>query len=140
MTVFSFYIFNRFGDNIFYKQWKRTRSVPEGEARLVAGFVYTVQHISSQLSSTNNGGLRSISTPLYKLHYFETMTGYRAALMTDTNVSTTFAREVLTEIFKTAFSKTVTRNPNYRHEQGVLIEGTEFEEALDSLLRAKELI
>lgn len=140
MTLFSIYIFNRYGDNIFYKDWKRSSTSKEGEARLVAGFIFTLQHISSQLSCTGNGGLRAVQTPLYKLHYHETLTGYRVALLTDKDMSTAVVREVLTEMFKGLFSLTVTRNPNYRHELGCVITGPEFGEGLDNLFRSRKLL
>lgn len=139
MTLYSIYIFNRYGDNIFYKEWKRTRTATEGEPGLVAGFVYTLQHISSQLSSTANGGLRAVQTPLYKLHYYETMTGYRVALLTDKEMNTSLIRSVLVELFREVFTNTVTKDPNYRHEQGCLITGPEFEEALDHLFKQRQL-
>lgn len=139
MVLYSIYIFNRYGDNIFYKQWKRTRSAQEGEGRLVAGFVYTLQHISSQLSSTGNGGLRAVQTPQYKLHYYETLTGYRVALLTDKEANTTFVHTVLEELLRDVFTNTVTKNPYYTHAQGVMITGTEFEEGLEELLKSKSL-
>ncbi|CCW62130.1 unnamed protein product [Phytomonas sp. EM1] len=138
--LYSIYIFNRYGDNIFFKEWKRTRSQRDGEAGLVAGFVYTLQHISSQLSTTGNGGLRAVETPLYKLHYYETLTGYRAALLTKKEVNTALIQGVLTELFRDVFSNIVTRNPFYRHEQGCMITGSEFEENLDALCRRNRLL
>ncbi|KAG5491167.1 hypothetical protein JIQ42_01064 [Leishmania sp. Namibia] len=140
MTLYSIYVFNRYGDTIYTKQWKRTSPVQHGEDGLVAGFVYTLQHISSQLSSTQAGGLRAVHTPLYKVHYTETMTGYRVALFTDKTVSTPLAQSTLTELIKDVFIRTVAKNPAYRHEKGVLITGTEFEEAMEALLRRKKLL
>ncbi|ESL07888.1 hypothetical protein TRSC58_04419 [Trypanosoma rangeli SC58] len=140
MSLYSIYIFNRYGDNIFYMQWKRTSAVQEGEARLVAGFIYTLQHLSSQLSSTGTGGLRAVQTPLYKLHYGETMTGYRVALLTDRNVSTALVQGIFIEMFRDVFQKTVTRNLNYRHEPGCTITNPEFAERLEALFRSKQLL
>lgn len=34
-------------------------------------------------------------TPMYKLHYYETLTGYRVALFTDKDTNTAFAQDVL---------------------------------------------
>ncbi|EPY33438.1 trafficking protein particle complex subunit 1 [Strigomonas culicis] len=140
MTLFCIYIFNRYGDTIFYKQWKRPRSVPEGEGSLVGGFIYTLQHISSQMSTTGTGGLRAVQTPFYKLHYFQTLTGYRVALLTDKDMNTAFAQMVLAEMFKGPFTSCVTKCPTYTHAQGVVISGSEFEEGLDALFRSKKMI
>ncbi|GET92806.1 hypothetical protein, conserved [Leishmania tarentolae] len=140
MTLYSIYVFNRYGDTIYAKQWKRTSAVQHGEDGLVAGFVYTLQHISSQLSSTQSGGLRAVHTPLYKVHYYETMTGYRIALFTDTEVNTALMQSTLAELLKDVFIRTVTKNPSYRHEKGVLVMGTEFEEAMEDLFRRKKLL
>ncbi|CCW69470.1 unnamed protein product [Phytomonas sp. Hart1] len=138
--LYSIYIYNRYGDIIFFKEWNRTRSQKDGEAGLVAGFIYTLQHISSQLSKTGNGGLRAVETPLYKLHYYETLTGYRLALLTKKEVNTALVQSVLAELFREVFSNLVTRNPFYRHEQGCLITGPEFEENLDGLFRKNKLL
>ncbi|KPI90221.1 hypothetical protein ABL78_0603 [Leptomonas seymouri] len=140
MTLYSIYVFNRYGDTIYVKQWKRTSAVLHGEDGLVAGFVYTLQHISSQLSSIQAGGLRAVQTPLYKIHYLETMTGYRVALFTDKGMSTTFVQDVLTELMKEVFTRRVTKNPFYRHAKGVLINGNEFEEGLEELFRQKKML
>lgn len=140
MALYSIYLFNRYGDTIFSKQWKRASVVQHGEDGLVAGFVYTLQHISSQLSSTKVGGLRAIHTPLYKVHYYETMTGYRMAVFSDKALNTSLMQGVLMELLKDVLDRTVTKNPNYRHEQGMVITGTEFEEAMEALLRQKKLL
>lgn len=140
MVLFSMYIFNRYGDNIYYKQWRRTRSVQEGEAGLVAGFIYTLQHISSQLSPSGEGGVFAMRTPLYKLHYYETLTGYRVALLTDTETSTQLVQEVLKEMFVGVFTNTVTKNPSYTHAQGMMIPDMDFDEGLEKLLRDRKLL
>jgi trafficking protein particle complex subunit 1 len=140
MVLYSIYVFNRYGDTIYTKQWKRTSAVQHGEDGLVAGFVYTLQHISSQLSSTQAGGLRAVHTPLYKVHYLETMTGYRVALFTDKGMNTTLVQVILAELMKDVFTRTVTKNPLYRHEKGVLITGNEFEEGMEELFRQKKIL
>lgn len=140
MLLFSIYIFNRYGVNIFYKQWNRTSPVQEGEASLVAGFIYTLQHLSSQLSSTNVGGLRAVQTPHYKLHYAETMTGYRVALLTERNVSTTLVQGTLHEMFRGVFQTTVTKDPNYRHDPDCVITNSEFADGLEELFRSRQLL
>ncbi|KPA86287.1 hypothetical protein ABB37_00513 [Leptomonas pyrrhocoris] len=140
MTLYSIYVFNRYGDTIYTKQWKRTSAVQHGEDGLVAGFVYTLQHISSQLSSTQAGGLRAVHTPLYKVHYLETMTGYRVALFTDKAMNTALVQGILSELMKEVFTRTVTKNPLYRHEKGVLITGSEFEEGLEELFLQRKIL
>ncbi|KAG8348653.1 putative Sybindin like family [Trypanosoma vivax] len=140
MTLYSIYIFNRYGDNIFYKQWHRTSAPQEGEAGLVAGFIYTLQHFSSQLSSSGEGGFRAMQTPFYKLHYWETMTGYRVALLSDRSLKTELVQSVLKKLFSDIFQKTVTHDPNYSHAQGCVISSPAFSEALDEFLRARRLL
>lgn len=140
MTLHSLYIFNRHGDNIFYKQWNRSRSVKEGEAGLVGGFIYTLQHLASQLSSTQEGRFKAVQTPSYKLHYFETMTGYRAALLTSVDLATDDIQLVLQEMFQTVFNTFVTRNPSYEHAQGQFLANTGFDDNLEQFLATKGLL
>ena len=68
------------------------------------------------------------------------MTGYRVALFTDKGMSTTLVQGILTELMRDVFTNTVTKNPRYRHEKGMLITGSEFEEDLEKLFRQKKLL
>nr|CCC93129.1 conserved hypothetical protein [Trypanosoma congolense IL3000] len=140
MPLYSIYIFNRYGDNIFYKEWNRTTAVREGEMGLVAGFIYTLQHFSSQLSSDGEGGFQAVQTPLYKLHYYETMTGYRVALLSSKDLDTTFVQDILHKMFSEVFHKTVTKDPAYSHKQGCVITSTTFSGALEKLFRDVKIL
>ncbi|SCU64337.1 Sybindin-like family, putative [Trypanosoma equiperdum] len=140
MTLYSIYIFNRYGDNIFYKEWNRTTAPQEGEAGLVAGFIYTLQHFSSQLSSSGEGGFYAVRTPLYKLHYNETMTGYRVALLSDKDLKTDVVQNILRKMFSDVFQRYVAKDPNYSHTQGRVITSTAFGEALDQFFHSQKIL
>lgn len=134
MTLHSLYIFDKYGDNIFYKQWNRSRAANEGEVGLVGGFISTLQHIASQLSSTKEGQFKAVQTPSYKLHYYETPTGYKAALLTSTDVATPLAQQVLARLFSEVFLAFVAENPAYENAKGGFITDTTFEDALEQFL------
>lgn len=139
MTLYSLYIFNRYGDNIFHKQWNQSRAMKEGEAGLVGGFICTLQHIATQLSSAKEGQFLAVQTPCYKLHYLETLTGYRAALLTSTDLSTGALQKILGEFFSDIFLPFVTQNPSYEHEKGCFITDADFELAVEQFLVSKKL-
>lgn len=141
MPLYSFYIFNRHGDNIFSKIWEHQRRVmSEGQSGIVSGFIYALQHISNQLASNGDGKLKSVTTPSYKLHYYDTITGYRAALLTSVDLSTDRMQQVLKELFEVVFATFVTKFPSYQHAKGNTITDSFFDDALNSFLTAKELL
>jgi trafficking protein particle complex subunit 1 len=121
MTLYSFFVYNKFGDCIYHAEWNRSApSLGEGEKSLVAGLVYTLQHFSSQLSSTVSGGLKSMTTPYYRLHYLETMTKYRLVLTTDVAFDVNVGQQLLRNIFEQVIVEWVVKDPGYKHEDGNL--------------------
>jgi len=122
MVLYSFYMFNRFGDCIYSQSWARSVEQNPNEQKLVAGVIFALQTFTAALATSGNGGFRAMRTPLYKLHYKETMTGYRLAVMTDPEFPTAVAQEFLDAVFLRCFNDCVARDPSYRHEQGVTLQ------------------
>lgn len=134
MGVFTFYIFNRFGDCIYYKNWGRESQEVAGESKLVAGLIYSLTIIMRQLSKSGEGGYSTMCTPQYKLHYFETCTGYRMALTSSTNISSQVGQRLLEDIFKNIFVEYVVKDFRYRHAEGVCVSSPQFSAELSAFL------
>lgn len=140
MVLYSFYLFNKYGDNIFYKQWSRSFGAQEDKGSLVGGLIYTLQHFATQLSSAQEGCFKALHTASYKLHYFETITGYRAALMTSTDLDTEFVQRALATFFSEVFAAFVSSNLHYEHAQGVLIEDPNFETLIERFFKKCDIL
>lgn len=143
MTLYSFFIYNKFGDCIYHTEWNRTApSLGEGETSLVAGLVYTLQHFSGQLSSagSGSGGFKSMTTPFYRLHYYETMTKYRIVLTTDTAFDVNFGQQLLRNIFEQVFVEWVVKDPGYKHEEGCLVTTPFLAQKLKEFLTREKLL
>ena len=76
MGVFTFYVFNRKGTCLFYREWKRPNNPladnPKEDQRLVFGLIFSLQKLCLQLSpkaktSSNIEGLHSYRTSRYSL-------------------------------------------------------------------------
>lgn len=140
MTLYTLYIFNKFGDCIFYTSWARTTPQDPNEFRLVGGLIYTLQQLVANMSPTGNGFMQSIRTGSYKLHYRETASGYRLALTTDPEFPTYAAQEVLDALFLNVFVEWVVKDPAYSHAQGVKITSTAFAAALRQFITDRKLV
>lgn len=140
MVLYSFYLFNRCGDCIFDKQWSRSFASQEEKASLVGGLTYTLQHFSTRLSSTHDGRFKALHTPSYKLHYFETMTGYRAALMTSPDLDTNCVQIVLSQFFTEVFTSFAATAHNYDSVQRTRIEDSSFNSTFETFFQKKDLI
>jgi hypothetical protein len=139
MTLYTLYIFNKFGDCIFYTAWARSTAQDPNESRLVGGLIYTLQQLVSSVSPSGVGNMLSIRTAGYKLHYRETTSGYRIALTTDADFATYAAQELLDAFFLNVFVEWTVKDPAYRHAPGVKITSSAFVAALRQFVVDRKL-
>ena len=140
MTLYTLYIFNKYGDCIFYHAWARTTPQDQNEFRLVGGLIFTMQQFMSNVSNQGTGTMQSIRTSGYKLHYRETMSGYRLALTTDPDFSASSAQDILDALFLNVFVEWVVKDPAYQHAPGVKINSPAFGIALRQFVVDKKLL
>eukprot|EP00758_Cryptobia_borreli_P015299 Tbor_TRINITY_DN6012_c0_g1::TRINITY_DN6012_c0_g1_i2::g.10198::m.10198/K20300/TRAPPC1, BET5; trafficking protein particle complex subunit 1 len=138
--IYTFYIFNRYADCIFYRNWGRLSPEEEGESNLVAGLIYSLKIVMKQLSYDGNAGYKALSTSYYKLHFLETPTGYRFALTTSPDMSASFGQSLLEEIFRTLFVEFVVKDILYTHQKGAAIMSPKFGAELSQLLKDKRIL
>ncbi|CAE8618970.1 unnamed protein product, partial [Polarella glacialis] len=69
-------------------EWNRTRQCENiaEETKYVSGVLLTLNSLAQQLGPAGTKGFLSYTTPQYKLHSFETPTGFRFVLTTDPKV------------------------------------------------------
>lgn len=114
MTIYNLYIFDRYGECLVFRHWHQaplTEKAIINKCKLTFGLLYTLKAFCNKLSPRKLEGLQnehisSYSTATYKLHYLETLTGLRIALVTDLKAST--LNEILAAIYQ-LFSENIVR-------------------------------
>ena len=131
MPVYTLYVFDRKGTNLYYGDWGRTRAPSnsnlEQEAKLLYGLLYSLGGFMRQISPSDSGDFRVLKTSAYKLHYYGTLSGLRFALFTSPEVDD--QRETLEHIFGDIYVPFVAMNP--LAERGEPIHNDAFITALD---------
>ena len=113
MTIYNLYIFDRNCTCLYYKEWIRQKEagIPsEEEFKLMYGMIFSIKSLISRLSIRSaKEGLVGYSASNYKLHYFETPTGLKFVMNTDTSVRN--IQDILRHIYAHIFVEYVVRNP-----------------------------
>lgn len=79
------------------------------ESKLIYGVLFSLRSMVKKLSTREEEAFIAYRTSSYKLHLFETLSGYKFVLFSDANVES--LRFVLKSIYQTAFVEFVVRNP-----------------------------
>ncbi|KAJ9458964.1 Trafficking protein particle complex subunit 1 [Diplonema papillatum] len=139
--LYSVFIFNKFGTCIFHEDYnsgdqRKGVWVPTpkeaNKFKLTAGLVHSVKHFILAVAKKEDlaDGFFGLQTNSYKLHSFETATGYRMVMLTDTGVSFAEAKQPLREIYSNAFVEFVAKDPSYEHKKLCVITNTAFRDHL----------
>ncbi|KAG8746650.1 TRAPP subunit bet5 [Ceratobasidium sp. 414] len=89
---------------------ERSTGLPfDEEAKLVYGVVLSLRHMVQKLSGRPDEAFSSYTTSSYKLHYFETTSGYKFIMLTDPSADA--LRFILRQIYTGPFIEHVVRNP-----------------------------
>eukprot|EP00744_Colponema_vietnamica_P018815 GILI01026571.1.p1 GENE.GILI01026571.1~~GILI01026571.1.p1 ORF type:complete len:140 (+),score=52.14 GILI01026571.1:149-568(+) len=112
--IFNLFIFNRQGVCLFYEEWNRKRPTQniEEEKKLMFGLLWSLKSFTQKISPKPVTAFNSYTTPLYKLHFFETASGLKFVLLTDPSAGD--LKEELRAIYSGIFIPYVVRNPLYR--------------------------
>ncbi|KAG8296944.1 Trafficking protein particle complex subunit 1, partial [Homalodisca vitripennis] len=101
MTIHNLYIFNRNGILLYYCEWNRLKQsgiTKEEEAKLMYGMLFSIKSFVTKISPLDtNKGFLCYKTSKYALHYFETPTGLKFVLNTDTGAQN--IRDFLQQIY-----------------------------------------
>ena len=113
MTIFTLYIFDRNGNCLFHKDWCRQKVntlTKDEERKLLFGMIHSIKAFVDKMSPKDGqNGFHSYSTNEYKLHFYESPTGFKFILTTDTRVGN--ITETLKKIYSQVYVKYVVRNP-----------------------------
>ncbi|CAJ0751492.1 12271_t:CDS:10, partial [Entrophospora sp. SA101] len=104
------------------------------EAKLVYGVIYSLRNFVKKLTGSQDGFL-SYRTSTYKLHYYETPTGLKFVINTDTNADS--LRPVLRQIYVNFYVEYVVKNPlsPAEHPHGEGVNNEYFKAAVDKFIK-----
>ena len=85
--IFNFYIFNRRGACLYYREWNRPYNSfalddQDEERKLVFGMLFSIKELVSRMKPPGavDDGLHCLKTSTYTLHHLEILTGLRFVL------------------------------------------------------------
>lgn len=112
MTIYNFYLFNKLGQCIVYKEWNREKSTDmsrDEEFKLVYGMLLSLRSFAAKLSTKGGTQLvETYKTSAYKMNYMETATALKMVLNTDPDA--VGVQQLLQKIYE-IYVQTVTKNP-----------------------------
>ena len=120
--LYTFYIFHRSQKCLVYEAFARTRPSQDlkDEQRLIFGLIVTMKSIVSTIDKVHT--FNTITTKHYKMHVYETASGYYFVVTSDPNVPD--LRDALKHIHSELFTQVLLRDPTY--EPGTPIEHVQF--------------
>lgn len=154
MVVYCFYLFDRSGTCLCYREWNRPRRMLDsaGDQANMFGMLFALRQFCMKLSpgqeeeaefigTAGSRGLpRHFITANYALHYFETATGLRFVLTTSKDFRNEDQRRSgldltrsLKEIWSEIYVNYVCKNP--MHEPGSYITSELFLSKLDAYVK-----
>jgi hypothetical protein len=99
---------------IFHHDWQATGDSTQRDdvERLVFGLQYSLRRTAAKMSPNGKPGLlSSLTTSGYKMHFFQTVTGYMFVLLTGTGAAN--LRGKFQSFFNDVFLPNVVMNPLY---------------------------
>jgi hypothetical protein len=135
--LFNLYIFNRLGACVFYEEWNRKKAAAnlDDEQNLIYGMLYAFKQFvlkTSPKPELEASGFHYFRTSTYKLHYFETASGFRIVLNSD--AATADLRAELKQIYLLLVDFVV-KNPLYTPNDAFATDGL-FHQNLTAYLTA----
>ena len=137
MTVYSFYLFNRDGTCLCYREWQRPKKVLDNfhDQKNMFGMLFALRGFAMKLCQDDAAGIpKYFVTDVYALHYFQTPTGLRFVLTTSRDFRSVNVTKHLAEIYSRVYVEFVVKNPLYI--RGTPIKSQLFVDKLDAYIKS----
>ena len=138
--IFNFYIFNRRGACLYYREWNRPYNSfalddQDEERKLVFGMLFSIKELVSRMKPPGavDDGLHCLKTSTYTLHHLEILTGLRFVLNTDS--ATPDLHVTLLDIYSRLYTEYVVKSPTHDPTSPKPIDSPLFDRHLDEYVR-----
>ncbi|KAH0794821.1 trafficking protein particle complex subunit 1 [Histomonas meleagridis] len=132
ITKYSLLIYSTHTINcLYHKVWNQDASTASKEDResLLFGLLFSLNRTALKMSPKDKPGLpSSLTTSKYKMHIYQTVTGYTFVILTSQNAPN--LREKLRSFFTQVFLPNVIMNPTYELDEVIKIPS--FDAAVDN--------
>lgn len=117
MTIYAFYIFDRHCNCIYSREFSHRENDPgyfnrnneSDVAKLLFGMVYSLKNLSLKLGPEGSFNLlRSFSTNQYRIHFTESLSNFKFALVSDLSVEN--LQSAMWHLYSEVFVSTVVFN------------------------------
>ncbi|XP_050430345.1 trafficking protein particle complex subunit 1 [Adelges cooleyi] len=124
MSIHNIYIFDRMGTLLYYMDWNRQKNSgmsKEEEAKLMYGMLFSIKSFVAKISPHDpKRGFLCYKTNKYALHYYESLTGIKFVLNTNTSVKN--VRDLLQQLYKDIYVEYVVKNTECEMGQPIVSE------------------
>ena len=140
MTFYNFYIFNRKGVCLFYKEWNRPlytlQDDPDEDRKLMFGMLFSLKDLTAKMSpEVSTQGIHTVKTPNYTIHHYESLSGISFVLNTDPSIPDMYDK--LFHIYSKIFVDCVNKNIlNYNYKIGDVIDCPIFSQSVENYLQS----
>lgn len=144
MTIYALYIFDRHCSCIYSREFSQSPNDPgsvnksndSDMTKLLFGMVYSLKNLSVKLGPEDSFNvLRSFSTSHYRIHFSESLSNFKFALVSDLEVEN--LQDALWHLYSEVFVNTVVHNALSPVEFGEgKINNVSFTRASDNFLRS----
>ena len=130
---FSLLVYStRTTDCIYHKEWQAIQpdtATMEDRERLLFGLLFSLRRTATKMSPKDKPGMFSnLTASGYKLHFYQTITGYMFVLLTPSNAKN--LRNKLIQFYSQCFLPNVVMNPLYDLDTKIDIKS--FDSAVES--------
>lgn len=137
MAVYNIYIFDRNWNCIYYYEWLRRKQSGlsrDEDIKLMRGLVSSLRDFTTRISPVDmpSDSFLSFYTNQYKLHLFQSPTGVRIVLNTESSCRN--LKEELRQVYNNILVEYVVKNPLCSLNSGNVIKSLLFEEKLNEFM------
>ena len=141
--VYNFYIFDRHGDCLFYREWSAPKGPPKHgyveDQKLMFGLLFSLKQFTQQLSlrdANKPDPMQLLETRRTTLHIFETATGLRFVMNTSKRIKNmqTSLRKIYNSLYVKHVKKNALHPAGVGEPGGQKVVSAQFEAELDAYI------
>ncbi|KAL0212696.1 hypothetical protein RCL1_006322 [Eukaryota sp. TZLM3-RCL] len=126
MVNFCFYLYDRKGKCLFYREWNRVNKPTDyfDDQQIVHDFCSAITTCVTAAAPVKTSSFNIVKTATYQLHHYAASSGYRLILMTDINAGAIDISLQLRSAFESLFVEFVAKNPLWNNGDEITMENS----------------